>query len=83
MENSHEKSSFTIFLDLFRNTLIFIATGYIVYLLWSWHWLSAIILAIPIYIIVMNIIGFMTLPFYRLTPENRRLKEEFDKFDNF
>ena len=75
MKNTTDKSSFTIILDIIRNILILAISGYIVYLLWNWHWLAAIIGAIPIYIIVMNIIGFITLPLYLLTPENRLLKK--------
>lgn len=82
MENSQGKSIYTVCLDLIRNILILIVAGYLIYLLWDWHWFAAIIGAIPVYIIVMNIIGFLTLPLYALSPENRRIKEKFDEFEN-
>jgi len=80
--NSHNKSLVTIIFDVIRNILILIATIYVLSLLWQWHWLSAVVGAIPIYVLIMNIIGFLTLPVYLLTPENRLLKKTSDAFDN-
>jgi hypothetical protein len=51
-------------------------------LIWEWNWIVGLIAAIPIYVIIMNIIGFITLPIYALTPENRNAKKEFDDFND-
>ena len=82
MANTHNKSSFTKFLDFFRNIVILILTGYVLYLLFGWHWLASIIGAIPIYIIIMNIIGFLTLPLYLLTPEKKLLRKTSDAMNS-
>ena len=77
----HEKLRTTIFLDIFRNLLILLATGYAVFLIWKWNWIFALIAAIPIYIILLNLFGFLTLPFYALTPENRLKAKAFKAFE--
>jgi hypothetical protein len=73
----HEKSDATKFLDIFRNLLILGGTGYTVFLIWKWFWIVAIIAAIPVYIIMLNFFGFLTLPLYALTPENRLRAKAF------
>lgn len=67
----HEKSWTTIFLDILRNLLVLIATGYVVFLIWKWNWIVALVTVIPIYIIMLNLFGFLTLPLYIFIPENR------------
>ena len=67
----HDKSAVTIALDLGRWLLILGATGYLLVLLWRWNWIVTIVAAIPILVVVMNIVGFATLPLYLFTPENR------------
>jgi hypothetical protein len=76
------KSTYTKSLDIIRHLLIIGLSIYFIYLIWGWSWIWALILAIPIYVIVMNIVGFATLPFYAKTPENRKLKKEFDDFQD-
>jgi hypothetical protein len=71
MAFEHEKSGVTILLDVIRNALILIAAGFLVFLIWKWHWIAAMLAAIPVYIVMMNLVGFLTLPLYMLTPENR------------
>ena len=73
MAYEHEKSGTTIFLDVVRNLLILVATGYAVFLIWKWNWIVALLAAIPIYIVMLNLVGFLTLPLYMFTPENRLL----------
>ena len=67
----HEKSGTTIFFDIIRHLLILSGTCYVVFLVWQRNWLVAVIAAIPIYLILLNLIGFLTLPLYVLTPESR------------
>lgn len=74
---SHTKSGFTRLLDFIRNIFIVLLTIYFVYLLWHWNWIVAIISAIPIYIITINLVGFITIPIYSFSPENRLLKKGF------
>ena len=78
----HEKSGTTIFLDILRNLLILVATGYAVFLIWKWNWIVALIAAIPVYIVMLNLFGFLTLPLYAFTPENRLKAKAFKAFEN-
>lgn len=80
-EYTHEKSGATILLDILRNLLIIAATGYVILLIWQWHWIVALIAIIPVYIIMLNLLGFITLPLYTLTPENRLNKKAFNAFE--
>lgn len=67
----HEKSGTTLFFDVIRHLLILSGTCYVVFLIWQRSWLIALIAAIPIYVILLNLIGFLTVPLYLLTPESR------------
>src|SRR5690349_20766100 len=80
MSYEHQKSVVTIFLDIIRNVLILIATGFLVFMIWKWHWVAAVLAAIPIYLIMMNLIGILTLPLYMLTPENRLMSKAHKAF---
>ncbi len=82
MPYEHEKSGVTILLDVIRNIFILVATGFVVFLLWKWHWLVAVLAAIPVYIVTMNLVGFLTLPLYMLTPENKLKAKAFKAFQN-
>ena len=62
-------------LDVIRNLLILAATVYATFLIWQWHWIAALVACIPVYIVMLNLFGFLTLPLYLLTPEVRRAKE--------
>lgn len=77
MNNELPKSGMTIFLDSLRHLLILSATGYLVFLIWKWNLIVAIIAAFPIYIIMLNFFGFLTLPLYALTPENKQKANAF------
>lgn len=69
MALEHEKSGTTKFLDLFRYLLIFIATGFAVFLIWKQNRALALIEAIPILVVMFNLFVFLTLPAYSRTPE--------------
>jgi hypothetical protein len=71
MAYEHQKSWTTILLDLARHLLVLALTGYLLVHIWHWQWMVAIIAALPVYLICLNLVGFATLPFYALTPENR------------
>jgi hypothetical protein len=77
----HEKSGITIFLDILRNLLILVATGCVVFLIWKWSWIVALVAAIPVYIVMLNLIGFLTLPLYVFTPENRLKAKALKAFE--
>lgn len=74
----HQKSGTTILLDIIRNLLILGAACYLVVLIWKWNWIVGLIAAIPVYVIMLNLVGFLTLPFYKFTPENRLKAEMFE-----
>lgn len=74
------------FLDAIRHLIIFIATITTLYFIWKIHWLLAIVVALPVYIILLNLVGFLTLPlyglaiyaWYSLTPDGRAASEMLD-----
>lgn len=78
----HEKSGVTISLDILRHLLILVGTGYAIFLIWKWNWIVALIAAIPVYIVMLNLFGFLTLPLYAFTPENRLKAKAFKAFKN-
>lgn len=82
MEWEHEKSGPTIFLDVVRNLLILAATGYAGFLIWEWNWIVALIVAIPVYVIMLNVIGLLMVPLYLLTPETRLRTKVFKAMKN-
>ncbi len=51
-------------------------------MIWKWNWIVALLSAIPIYIVMLNLIGFATLPLYMLTPANRLKAKAFKTFQN-
>jgi hypothetical protein len=82
MAYEHEKSGVTILLDIIRHLLILAATGYLVFLTWRWNWIVGLIAVIPIYVVMLNLVGFATLPLYMLTPENKLKAKAFKAFQN-
>ena len=67
----HHKSSVTIVFDVVRNVLVLVGTGYVSVLIWQYNWVLALVALLPVYAILLNVFGFLTLPLYQLTPENR------------
>ncbi len=80
MAYEHEKSGTTIFLDLVRYLLIIAATSYTVFLIWKWNWIVALVAIVPVFIVMLNLIGFLTLAIYSLTPENRLKRKGMKAF---
>ena len=71
MAYEREKSGTTILLDIVRHLLVLGATGGLVFFIWRWNWIAGLLAAIPIYIVILNLVGLLTLPLYGLTPESR------------
>jgi hypothetical protein len=71
MAYEHEKSGTTICLDIVRHLLALGTAGGVVFFIWRWNWIVALLTAFPIYIVILNLVGFLTLRLYDLTPENR------------
>jgi len=69
MALEHEESGTTKLLDLFRYMLIFISTGYAVFLIWKQNRIIAFIETVPILVVMSNLFAFLTLPVYSRTPK--------------
>tara|TARA_B110000114_G_C15036649_1_gene375233 strand:+ start:383 stop:1162 length:780 start_codon:yes stop_codon:yes gene_type:complete len=69
------KSQFTKKLDLIRNLIIIIVTIYISTLIWDWNWIVTIICFIPVYVILMNVVGFITLPLYAMAIKDKEVEQ--------
>lgn len=53
-------------LDTIRDLIILTTTVIAVCLIWKIHWLLAIVAAAPVYILMLIVVGFLTLPLYAL-----------------
>ena len=73
-----------ILLDFFRWGWILGATGATVKWLSGFHWVLGVILALPVFIIMMNLIGFLTLPLYVYvsTPEAIAARKMLEELEN-
>ena len=71
--------------DLLRWALILSIWGSVTYILWAFGWVWAARWVIPGFIIVLNIVGFATLPLYYLVglsnPEVREAKQLLDDWE--
>lgn len=65
-----QKSVITRMLDALRYAVIGMLTAYVVTRIWAWSPVVALIAAIPVFVVALNITGFATLSLYALTPEN-------------
>jgi hypothetical protein len=68
------------FFDFIRWFWILGATGYAVKWLWSIHWALGLFLALPVFIISINVIGFLTLPLYLFTTEAQSARKILKDF---
>ena len=76
------KSEVTCFWDFVRHLLIISGTIAVLYVSWTRvHWLLAIILALPVYVVMLNIVGLLTLPLYFLTPERKVASKAWKAID--
>ncbi len=75
--------------DLLRCALIFGIWGAIAFLLWQVAWFWAVIWIVPGLYVVMNVVGFATLPIYHLVGrsdprmrEAQRMLDEIERRDS-
>jgi len=72
-------------LDFLRHILTFSGTAIIAWYLWEIDWKIGAISILPVFILLLNIIGFLTLRLYDITPEAsvaRNAGERLDKFNH-
>ena len=69
--------------DLLRWALILGIWGAVTYFLWGVAWFWGAIWIVPGFILIMNVVGFATLPLYALVglsnPEVREAKRRLDE----
>jgi hypothetical protein len=70
-------------LDFLRFILTFTGTAVIGWYLWKINWIIGPISILPVFILLLNIIGFLTLPVYFIAPESRAAKRPFKELDQF
>ena len=70
----HEKSATTVLWDTIRWLLICFGTGVVLYYIGKYSLALAVIAAIPVFVVMLNLIGFLTLPLYFLTPETKAVQ---------
>lgn len=68
-------------LDTIRWGLIIGATVAAVEWLWKVHWIVGLVLAIPVFVVFLNVFGFLTLPLYTLTREARIARKRLKEFE--
>jgi hypothetical protein len=81
---NRRKSMTWYLLDFLRHTLIFAGTAVIAWYLWKIDWRIGAISILPVFILLLNIIGFLTLHIYYITPEasvSRKAIETLDQFE--
>ena len=66
----------TAVLDVLRYLLIAVSTLYATFLIWQWHWIAAVLALFPVYVILLNLFGFLLLPLYGFTPEVRSTRKQ-------
>ena len=75
------KSLMWYILDFLRHILIFAGTAVVAWYLWKIDWRIGAISILPVFILLLNIIGFLTLPIYDITPEVRTGRKMFKKLE--
>lgn len=75
------RSGVTFLLDLVRYALILFGTWYALLLLSSFSWIVALVAAIPVFVVMLNVCGFLTLPLYALTPEVKAKRAALRDFE--
>jgi len=76
-----QKSIIWYFLDFIRHTLTFSGTAVITMYLWRIDWRIAAIAILPVLILLLNIVGFLTLHTYGITSEARTSKDAKSSFE--
>jgi hypothetical protein len=70
---NRRKSITWYLLDFLRFILIFGGTAVIASYLWKINWIIGAISILPVFILLLNIIGFLTLPVYYYVPPEARV----------
>ena len=71
-------------LDFLRHTLTFAGTAAVVWYLWKVDWRIAAAAVLPVFVLILNIVGFSTLRVYDITPEAnaaRRARESMERLN--
>jgi hypothetical protein len=82
---NRRKSITWYLLDFLRHILTFAGTAAIAWYLWKIDWRIGAISILPVFILLLNIIGFLTLRVYDITPEAsaaRKARESLDQFNH-
>ena len=69
------RSSACRFLDLLRHIIVLPGTLIVLCSLWRSSPGLAAIAALPVYIVLLNVVGFLILPLYYFTPERKTASE--------
>lgn len=69
--------------DFLRYTLTLGGTAFIASYLWKINWIIGAISILPVFILLLNIIGFLTIPIYLITPESSAARKAFKELDQF
>jgi hypothetical protein len=70
---NRKKSITWYLLDFLRFILTFGGTAVIAWYLWKIDWRIAVISILPVFLLLLNIIGFLTLPVYYYVPPEARI----------
>ena len=74
---NRKQSAMTFLLNVVGRISAFAATYLAVFWLWKWRPAVALLAGIPIYMLVLGLLKSLTAPLYRLTPEDRVIREAF------
>ena len=83
MARECKKSRTEVFRDILVNLLILVVTGYVVFLIWKWNWIIAVITAVPIYFVMFWLVCALLVLLWSLTPKNRLKVKTFRALQNF
>lgn len=78
-----QKSIIWYLFDFLRYTLTLGGTAFIASYLWKINWIIGAISILPVFILLLNIIGFLTIPIYFITPESSAARKAFKELDQF
>jgi len=80
---NRQKSITWYLLDFLRYILTFGGTAVIAWYLWKIDWRIGAISILPVFILLLNIIGFLTLRLYDITPEASVARNAGELLDQF
>ncbi len=80
---NRQKSITWYLLDFMRHLFSFGGTAIIAWYLWRIDWRIGAIVILPVFFLLLNTIGFLTLRMYDVTPEARIAKDALKSIDAF